>query len=92
MVAVAKVKVVANRSSSVGLADWPELRDGPGHVLEDGTRYWQQPVARTVFANAPDGRSLENAALSAVDADGEVIDTATPDHTRPPRRSTNPEP
>ena len=72
---------------------WTQLPKDTAAVqveLEDGTRYWQRPVARTVFLNAPDGRSLENAALSAVDSAGNVIQTATPEHTTPPRRSTNP--
>ena len=74
---------------------WTQLPEDTAAVhveLSDGTDYWQQPVARTVFLNVPGGRSLEGAALSALDADGNVIDTATPEHTTPPRTSTNPEP
>jgi hypothetical protein len=41
--------------------------------LPDGSTYWQRPAARTVFFNLPDGSFLNDASLSALDAEGNVI-------------------
>ncbi len=62
---------------------WPQLpREAAAVQLElnDGSSYWQQPVARTVFFNLTDGRTLEDATLAALDIDGNIIETATAEH------------
>lgn len=69
-----------------GLLVWAQLPEDTSAVrleLPDGSSYWQRPTARTVFFNLPDGRSLANTHLSALDADGKLLRT---------RRSTDTEP
>jgi hypothetical protein len=55
---------------------WTQLPQQTAAVqmeLPDGSTYWQRPAARTVFFNLPDGSSLNDASLSALDAEGNVI-------------------
>lgn len=73
---------------------WPRLPEATAAVqleLDDGTRYWQQPVARTVFFNLTDGSPLTDASLAAIDRDGNVIETATAEPTTPPPATPPPE-
>ncbi len=65
---------------------WPQLPEATAAVqleLDDGSNYWQQPTAGTVFFNLTDGRTLDGASLAAIDTDGNVIEVATPDHAIP---------
>ena len=73
---------------------WTQLPEATAAVqlqLDDGTSYWQQPVARTVFFNLTDGRPLTDASLAAIDRDGNVIETATAEPTTPPPATPPPE-
>lgn len=73
---------------------WTQLPEETAAVqmkLNDGTSYWQQPIARTVYFTLNDGRTLRDASLSAIDSDGAIIQTAAPEHTTPPASTSPPE-
>jgi hypothetical protein len=55
---------------------WTQLPESAAVVVgetEDGTRYWQRVIGRTVVLIPPDGPNLDPATLSALDAQGNEV-------------------